>query len=102
MEHFCANFREPWFTDTGEVRTQRGYKILYEAEVPPEHIKEGYVLPVWIVATIKDTDGEQVWLDDVEVLNEFMDTESNELVVKHAQDIANNFQGDKTLKLTKK
>ena len=101
MEQFCANFREAWFTDTGGVRTQRGHKILYEAEVPQEHIKEGYVLPVWVVATVKETDGDQVWLDDVEVLNGFLDTERNELVVKHAKDIANNFQGDKALKLTR-
>ena len=53
------------------------------------------------MANVKDTDGQQVWLDDVEVLNEFIDEESNELVAKHAQDIANNVQGDTNLKLTR-
>ena len=78
MECFRASFREPWFTKTGEVRAKKGYKILYESEIPPEFIKEGYFLPVWIIANVQETD--QVWLSDVEVLNEFMDTESKELV----------------------
>ena len=69
MEQFCANFREVWFTDTGGVRTHKGDKILYEADIPAEQINEGYGLPVWIVATIKESDDDQVWLDDVEVLN---------------------------------
>ena len=80
MEHFSASFREPWFTKTGEVRAKKGYKILYESEIPPEFIKEGYFLPVWIIANVQETDEDQVWLSDVEVLNEFMDTESKELV----------------------
>ena len=101
MEHFSTSFREAWFTNTGEVRTQRGYKILYESEVPPEFIKEGHVLPVWIVANVQETNGNQVWLSDVEVLNDFRDTERKELVVAHAADIANTFQGNKALKLTR-
>ena len=101
MEHFSTSFREAWFTNTGEVRTQRGYKILYESEVPPELIKEGHVLPVWIVANVQETDGNQVWLSDVEVLNDFRDTERKELVVAHAADIANTVQGNKALKLTR-
>ena len=101
MEHFRASFREAWFTDTGGVRTQRGDKILYKTNIPADQIAEGYILSVWIVATIKETNGDQVWLDDVEVLNGFLDTERNELVVRHAKDIANNFQGDKALKLTR-
>ena len=93
MEHFRASFREAWFTDTGGVRTQRGDKILYEANIPAEQIAEGYILPVWIVATIKETNGDQVWLDDVEVLNGFKNKEWNKLVIDHANDVANKFQG---------
>ena len=69
MEHFRVSFREAWFTDTGGVRTQRGDKILYETNIPADQIAEGYILSAWIVATIKETNGDQVWLDDVEVLN---------------------------------
>ena len=101
MEHFGASFREPWFTKTGEVRAQKGYKILYESEIPPEFIKEGYFLPVWIIANVQETDEDQVWLSDVEVLNEFMDTESKELVDAHAADIANTVQGKKAIRLTR-
>ena len=83
MEHFSTSFREAWFTNAGEVRAQKGYKILYESEVPPEFIKEGYFLPVWIIANVQETDEDQVWLSDVKVLNEFMDTESKEHIGWH-------------------
>ena len=101
MEHFRASFREAWFTDTGGVRTQRGDKILYETNIPADQIAEGYILPVWIVATIKETNGDQVWLDDVEVLNGFKNKEWNKLVIDHANDVANKFQGHKAIKLTR-
>ena len=81
MEQFCTEFREVWFTDTGGVRTHKGDKILYEADIPAEQINEGYDLPVWIEATIKESEDDQVWLDDVEVLNGFKNKRWNELVV---------------------
>ena len=55
MEHFRTEFREVWFTDTGGVRTHKGDKILYKADLPAEQINEGYGLPVWIEATINPT-----------------------------------------------
>ena len=39
MEQFCTEFREVWFTDTGGVRTHKGDKILYEADIPAAKIK---------------------------------------------------------------
>ena len=83
----------------GGGRIQKGYKILYETMVPPQYTKENEVLSVWTLANIKDTNGQQVWLDEVEVLNGFINKEHNELVAKHALDIANNIQGDANLKL---
>ena len=101
MEHFRASFREAWFTDTGGVRTQRGDKLLYKTNIPANQIAEGYILSVWIVATIRETKDDQVWLDDVEVLNGFKNKEWNELVVDQAEDIANKFQEHKAIRLTR-
>ena len=81
MEHFNASFREAWFTDTGGVRTQRGDKLLYKTNIPANQIAEGYILPVWIVANIKKTEDDKVWLDKVEVLNGFKNEERTELVI---------------------
>ena len=69
MEQFCTEFREVWFTDTGGVRTHKGDKILYKAGLPAEQIDEGYGFPVWIKATIKESEDDQVWLNNMEVLN---------------------------------
>ena len=101
MEQFCTEFREVWFTDTGGVRTHKVDKILYKADLPAEQINEGYDLPVWIEATIKESEDDQVWLDDVEVLNGFKNKRWNELVVEHANDIANKFRGHKPIRLTR-
>ena len=100
MERFRASFREPWFTKTGKVWAKKGHKILYETEIPPEFIKEGYFLPLWIIANVQDTDGDRVWLSDVEVLNGFMHAESKELVDANAEDIAKTIQG-KAIRLTR-
>ena len=100
MERFRASFREPWFTNTGKVWAKKGHKILYETEIPPEFIKEGYFLPLWIIANVQDTDGDLVWLSDVEVLNGFRHAESKELVDANAENIAKTIQG-KAIRLTR-
>ena len=101
MEHFNASFREAWFTDTGGVRTQRGNKLLYKTGIPANQSTKDYIFPVWIVANIKKTEDDKVWLDNVEVLNGYKNEERNELVIDQAEDIANKFQEHKAIRLTR-
>ena len=101
MEHFHTEFRDVLFTDTGGVRTNKGDKILYNAGLPAEQVDAGHCFPVWIKATIKESKGDQVWLDNVEVLKGFRSKIRNYLVTEHTNNIANRFRGNKPVRLTR-
>ena len=75
-----AERKEPPWSTLEPVLGNLGSQRLEKLGPRKEFIKEGYFLPVWIIANVQETDEDQVWLSDVEVLNEFMDTESKELV----------------------
>ena len=67
MENFRTEFRDALLTDSGGVMASKGDKILYNAGLPAEQVNEGKNFPVWIKAIIKNSNEEQVWLDNVEV-----------------------------------
>ena len=97
MENFNARFREAWFTDTGGVRAQRGNKLLYKTDIPASQSTKDYIFPVWIVANIKQTEDDKVWLDKVEVLNEYKNKERTELATDQSEEIAHKFQEHKAI-----
>ena len=98
MEHYRTEYRDELFTDTGGVRTNKGDKILFNAGLPVDLVDENRSFPVWIKATIKDTKGDQVWLDNVEVLKGFKSKRRNDLVIEHTNNIANRFRGNKPVR----
>ena len=99
MEQFNASFREAWFTDTGGVRVQGGDKLLYKTDIPASQCARDNIFPVWIVANIKKTEDDKVWLDKVEIVNGFKNEEETEMVIDRAEEITNKFQ--KAIRLTR-
>ena len=101
MENFRTEFRDALLTDTGGVLARKGDKILYNAGLPAEQVKEGHSFPVWIKAIIREVRNDQVLLDNVEVLRGFNSKVKIDLVIEHSNDISNRFRGNKPLRLTR-
>ena len=83
------------------MRASEGDEILYNAGFPAKQVNEGSRFSVWVKASIRKIENDQVWLDNAEVLKGFKDKVRNELVIKHSDTISNKFRGNKPIRLTR-
>ena len=60
MENFRTEFRDELLTDSGGVKASKGDKILYNAGFPAKQVNEGPSFSVWVKASIRKTENDQV------------------------------------------